>query len=762
MAFQPITTVRLCRAVPIDNTYKDQLTFTGRAAQEQFFQNKTVWTANNLTYQRDELYIRYPAEYDSLVDCNYLCYQNPAFSDKWFYAFITNLEYENEGVTKIYFEIDAYQTFMWDVDIPACFVEREHVNDDAVGANLIDEGLAVGDYVTTSYKQKNFTNWWIVVGSTVDLRDTSFETPTGGYVYAGIYSGASYYLFDSDYWTTNELLSTIIESLNAKGKIDAIVCMYMVPKDIIAGGSSGGYLPTDVKTATNISVPNSNNLNGYTPKNNKLLCYPYRCLQISNNEGNAVLLRYEFFANNTPNVVFRGVATPNGRIVCYPQDYKGVAINLNESVSLGNYPQCTWINNVYANWLAAQSIRWGYQTDRMTFQAAQGSLMAIGGILSGNPVAATAGVGFATNTISGIYNQNSAMAEEKEVHSIIPNSINGTIGNGYTNVSLNRYGFLLEEKTIKAEIARSIDEYFSAYGYKVNRVKEPNITGRPSWNYVKTIDSKVIGGAPTPYLTKIKNMLDNGVTFWHGDWVGDYSRPNSGSTPPPPVDHYNLTVIKGTGSGSYQAYENVDVTAETNTNFQGWVTYNGGTFLDSSSNPAIFTMPPNDCTIEALYSSEPTVTRIDIVMRKYVGAVEWDETVGMIQRWYYGSYVKTAWCSTCLSFCANEAGVSDQVPRNENVQKMYNDMTAMGSTWLAEPGGRLPELGDVCFFITPQSATVLHHCGVVSGVNGNVISYLSGNTSNPAGGPDGIFEHTTTIGQGGNRYVKYFGKVNYS
>ena len=59
-----------------------------------------------------------------------------------------------------------------------------------------------------------------------------------------------------------------------------------------------------------------------------------------------------------------------------------------------------------------------------------------------------------------------------------------------------------------------------------------------------------------------------------------------------------------------------------------------------------------------------------------------------------------------------------------------------------ESGGRrqLPEPGDVLFFITKQSATVLHHCGVVSAVNGNSITYISGNTGKPGGGTDGVFE----------------------
>ena len=47
---------------------------------------------------------------------------------------------QSEGLTRIYFQIDSWQTFMFNVQVKECFVEREHVNNDAIGENLIDEG----------------------------------------------------------------------------------------------------------------------------------------------------------------------------------------------------------------------------------------------------------------------------------------------------------------------------------------------------------------------------------------------------------------------------------------------------------------------------------------------------------------------------------------------------------------------------------------------------------------------------------------------
>ena len=53
------------------------------------------------------------------------------------------------------------------------------------------------------------------------------------------------------------------------------------------------------------------------------------------------------------------------------------------------------------------------------------------------------------------------------------------------------------------------------FGYKVNKLKVPNITGRENWNYVKTIDCNFDGNIPQAHLNIIKAMFNSGVTLWH-------------------------------------------------------------------------------------------------------------------------------------------------------------------------------------------------------------------------------------------------------
>ena len=80
--------------------------------------------------------------------------------------------------------------------------------------------------------------------------------------------------------------------------------------------------------------------------------------------------------------------------------------------------------------------------------------------------------------------------------------------------------------TIRSQFAKRIDHFWSKYGYPINDNKVPNITGRPSWNFVKTQGAVVVGSVPFDDIVKIKSTLNNGITFWHGDYVGDYGRSN--------------------------------------------------------------------------------------------------------------------------------------------------------------------------------------------------------------------------------------------
>ena len=77
-------------------------------------------------------------------------------------------------------------------------------------------------------------------------------------------------------------------------------------------------------------------------------------------------------------------------------------------------------------------------------------------------------------------------------------------------------------------MARVIDNYFTMYGYKVNRLKVPNIYGRENWNYVKTIGANIEGDIPEEDINELKNIFNAGVTLWHNaSTYLDYTQSNS-------------------------------------------------------------------------------------------------------------------------------------------------------------------------------------------------------------------------------------------
>ena len=65
------------------------------------------------------------------------------------------MEYVNENCTRISFETDVFQTWQFQIQYNRCFVEREHTNDDTIGANTVPENLETGEYILNSSQYYN-------------------------------------------------------------------------------------------------------------------------------------------------------------------------------------------------------------------------------------------------------------------------------------------------------------------------------------------------------------------------------------------------------------------------------------------------------------------------------------------------------------------------------------------------------------------------------------------------------------------------------
>lgn len=131
MAIQPHTNLRLLK-LPFTIDNKNQLTFANKNAQTSYFLGLPHLEIDNISYQRKDSIIRYPAHIDSIIEYNYCMYQNENYGDKYFYAYIIGMRYINDGMTEITIQTDVYQTWQFDITFKESFIEREmlSVSDD--------------------------------------------------------------------------------------------------------------------------------------------------------------------------------------------------------------------------------------------------------------------------------------------------------------------------------------------------------------------------------------------------------------------------------------------------------------------------------------------------------------------------------------------------------------------------------------------------------------------------------------------------------
>lgn len=127
MAITPDSDIKILK-VPLELSSKNQLTFASKEAQYNYFDSLPKIEIDSANYQRKDNILNFPAHIDTIIEYNYCMYRNTNYSNKWFYAYITKMEYENNGMTKIYLKTDVWQTWCFDLTFKQSFIEREHIN----------------------------------------------------------------------------------------------------------------------------------------------------------------------------------------------------------------------------------------------------------------------------------------------------------------------------------------------------------------------------------------------------------------------------------------------------------------------------------------------------------------------------------------------------------------------------------------------------------------------------------------------------------
>lgn len=544
MVIVPNSTIRLLEC-PLHLDENNQMTFNSSSDQYNYFNGLPKLQVNDATYVRKDNVIRYPTHteindglptFEDLLKYNYCMYQNTSYDNKWFYAFITDCKYINDGLTEITIETDVFQSWQFDIVYKQSFVEREHVSNDTIGEHTLPEGLETGEYVIngTGAVETNLDTCYTCIGVSWLPDNTPFYTQNR--IYGGVFSGVSYLLFKF-----TESASKFVRAIDEIGKDSSasIVNIFMIPQALTGvsyddqrwftanlgdeTGINACVLPNVIARTLrdNITLTSPSTINGYSPRNNKLFVYPYNYLSITNNSGTENIYNYEDFISNTPIFHLVGTITPSCSIMLYPHNYKkssGTKAGYNWGIPVGKYPQGSWNSDQYINWLTQNGINiMGHRLDAGTSQALQGTIQALGSAGTKNIEGAVSGLGKMFGAVQGMYR-----------HSMMSNVIGGQVNSGDITYANGKMSPTYYKMSVRQEYAKIIDDFFTLYGYKVNDVKTPNIHKRSNWDYIKTINVNLDGNIPEKDIEKIKGIFDNGCTFWHTTtYFLDYTRTNS-------------------------------------------------------------------------------------------------------------------------------------------------------------------------------------------------------------------------------------------
>lgn len=498
----PLTDFFIYGNVGLDNSYQDTLTFANASSQKAYFDTKVITSFSNIKPVRTNI-VRVNMPVTALETASYCSFlQSYSYSTntytgsrRW-YAFITSVEYINPIVTEITFEIDVIQSNLFYWNIGTSYVEREHTNTDAIGEWVLPEpfSLSESDYFYDWIEKIDFGNVnthdvgmgiavWFQDGSHLDAKQVS-----------GIFTGTNVAVYP-DTNTGRQQLSDWLDSLGEN--IDKVVNITMMPYVGSYYPSGGNFNYSKRWNAEGVR----SSYYGYNPKNNKCFTYPYHSACVFNSRGECNEYKFELMRIDTTGSAAlhcQWAMSPDICVIATIDDYTDDPYARSSGMlTETGFPQCAWNVVSYQAWLS--------QITSDVFGFAAGMATGIGtGSISSAAQAVTNGMNLYLDL------QHAPMKKA------------GSMCGCSTNY--NRLGFYIYSKNLQKDVIESIDNFFTRFGYRVEKNKIPNIRGREYFNYVKTKSLNIKGNIPRSDISRIKSIFNNGITFWHnerGHDVGD-------------------------------------------------------------------------------------------------------------------------------------------------------------------------------------------------------------------------------------------------
>lgn len=569
----PNSRVVLLRNVPLDKNQTDTIWFreTDNESPESirqkmanfFLQFRAVTTAgtpldwSDMTFQRiNEGHVKVPMYFESLDEVNYIMINNNTKENRWYYGFIDRCEYLSDRASDVYYSLDPMMCYQDEMRFSECFVNRIHTESDRVGEHTLPENLEMGPYIFSdsgdfsgtpapdysgNFEQEGSgdkaVKGWQMVFVTPET-DYADGVQAYGYRPMPLHFNVAKNFLDLEGWLKAR-----------KGNTSDIVSAYMVPDNFVD-------LDKSTHTIKNYSKPithkrdhkRPNKLGSYTPKNKKLLTYPYMYLTVSNCAGTFTEYRYEDYDG-----VFKysvsGSPIPGQSLVFRP-GVPGLSdtYDVSRGMSSAPWPTIPIANDSFAAWLAQHKgalevanmgVSFGLSkglrsiASGMAYSGTQGAL-SLQGAQTGSAKAG-AGLNTAFNIINtsnsylnlalDSYQSMASIMATKQDASAIPDTVKA-IGINDINYETGDFGFKYFETHIKPEYARCIDDFFTMNGYEVNRKMRPRPWVRPRYCFLKTVGETLAptyggNGMPDRIRQMATALFNKGIRLWRYNKIGN-------------------------------------------------------------------------------------------------------------------------------------------------------------------------------------------------------------------------------------------------
>lgn len=315
----------------------------------------------------------------------------------------------------------------------------------------------------------------------------------------------------------------------------------------------------------------------FTPRNNKLYTFPYTRLTVSSHYGNVAHYKFELFANGfKPKFKLLSILTATPQAALIPAGYRAKIDSIDDMVTLPYAIEIPVKGDAFKTYIAenkgniiaslANTVlsaaipamttsstvamsSGGEVTQARTIRSLSPKTGRLRNSLQDTTRAVTAPSRQETESSTVSYGGGAkysgflGMVGDLVDKAHLPNPVYGNMTTTDILATAKRNTISLYREGVSGDIAKTIDDFFTMFGYAVKEVKQPGMYNRHYWQYIKTcgcvlhnsdgysdyvnVNVNYSTGMNAADMDTLEKIFNRGITFWNQDvQIGDYTLSN--------------------------------------------------------------------------------------------------------------------------------------------------------------------------------------------------------------------------------------------